>query len=879
MATVEAERIGVLLERDDVLAGLRAGLARAGMGAGALVLVAGEAGVGKTALARLFVDEAKGDAMTVWGGCDPLVTPPPLGPFVELAPAAPPTVAEALAAEAGAHAVAAALLAAGERDRPLLLVLDDVHWADEATLDVLRVLGRRVARAPTLVIATYRDDELEGKHPLRVLLGDLATTDGVRRVHIEPLSPAAVARMAEDRGIDPAVLYRLTSGNPFYVTEVLATGGRDVPPTVRDAVLARVARLGPHATAVVEAVSIAPPALDALSIVAVVGEASDSIDECLASGVLRADGGGVAFRHELARVAVEESLSPTRRLALHRAVLLALADTAWGPGDLARLAHHAEAAGDRAAVRRYATAAAANARRVGAYREAAAQYARSLRFAGDASEGERADLLEGRSRACYLADDQVAAIAVIEEAIACRQRAGDRSKQARALTELSRYLGCRGLVTEAIEAVEESTRLVADEPPGHDVACVYAARAWLSGGARGHDEIDACLSLAGTAIALAERHGDPETALDALVTRGTAELRRDLETGRATLEGAVTLARRRGITEQVARALNNLGAFGAGRRDHELANTYLGAALDYCVEQNLDLWRINVLALLARSQLDQARWGDAAASATLLLQDPRDSPWPHHEALLVLALVRARIGDPGARNAVDQARAVGVPADELGAIVDLAAAAAEVAWLEGRPGDVDAATAETLGRAVERGDDVGLYRLSYWRHLAGLPVDVPARDGLDPYALSLTGDWEAAATRWADLASPYEEALALAQAGHEEPLRRSLELLQRLGARPAATIVARRLREAGARDVPRGPRRSTTANTARLTTRELDVLALVSDGLRNAEIAERLFLSRRTVDHHVSAILRKLGARTRGEAVAAASRLGLLEDR
>ncbi len=879
MAIVESTRIGVLLERGDLLAGLRTALADARAGDGALVLVGGEAGVGKTALTRLFVDEADRDATSLWGRCDPLVTPPPLGPFLEVAAVAPPVVADAIHADAGAHAVAAALLAAGKEDLPLLLILEDVHWADEATLDVLRVLGRRVRGSAAMVIATYRDDELERKHPLRVLLGDLATTDGVRRLHVEPLSAGAVAQMAEGRAVDPAALYRLTSGNPFYVIEALAAGGQEVPATVRDAVFARIARLDSHATAVVEAVSIAPPALDAASILAVVGEASDSVDECLASGVLHVDDGGFAFRHELARVAVEESLSPTRRLALHQAVLLALADTARGPGDLARLAHHAEAAEDGEAVLRYASAAAAHARRVGAYREAAAQYARALRFAGGASDDERADLLEGSSRACYLADDQVAAIAVIEEAIACRRQARDAPKQARALAELSRYLGCRGLITEAIEAVEEATRLVADEPPGRELACVYAARAWLSGGARGHDEIQACVSLAETAMEMAERYGDPETALDALVTRGTAELRHDVETGRATLERAAAVGRRHGITEQVARALNNVGAFGAGQRDHDLANAYLGAALAFCVDHDLDLWRINVLALLARSQLNQAQWSEAAESATRLLQDPRDSPWPHHEALLVLALVRARIGDPDARDAVEQARAVGVPADEFDAIVDLAAATAEVAWLEGRLDDVDLATAATLRRAVESGAHDAVSRLSYWRRLADLSVDSRTDGGLDPYALSLAGDWEAAAARWAELASPYEHALALAEAEHEEPLRRSLEALQRLGARPAATLVARRLREAGARDVPRGPRRTTAANAAKLTARELDVLGLVAEGRRNAEIADRLFVSPRTVDHHVSAILRKLEVSTRGEAVAAAGRLGLLDVR
>jgi len=313
-----------LLERDELLAQLRTAYDEARAGSGRLVFVGGEAGVGKTSVAQRLCDDLPARSSTRWGACDPLATPRPLGPLHDIAAANGGPLVLLLENSAPAQEVAAAL-AGSDPGAPVVVVLEDVHWADEATLDVLRVLGRRVGSTATLVIATYRDDELERNHPLRVVLGDLATADGVRRVKVEPLTAPAVARMTEGRDIDPVALYRLTSGNPFYVTEALAAGGDDVPATVRDAVLARVARLGPHATAVIEAVSIAPPTLDAASILAMVGEASDSIDECLASGVVRADDGGVAFRHELARVAVEESISPARRLALQPVAGIAVA--------------------------------------------------------------------------------------------------------------------------------------------------------------------------------------------------------------------------------------------------------------------------------------------------------------------------------------------------------------------------------------------------------------------------------------------------------------------------------------------------------------------------------------------------------------------------
>ena len=165
--------------------------------------------------------------------------------------------------------------------------------------------------------------------------------------------------------------------------------------------------------------------------------------------------------------------------------------------------------------------------------------------------------------------------------------------------------------------------------------------------------------------------------------------------------------------------------------------------------------------------------------------------------------------------------------------------------------------------------------LACWRWRAGIEEAVPEH-AAEPYAVQIAGDWARAAELWTDLGCPYEAALALADADEEEPLRRALDELQHLGARPAAAIVARRLRARGATGLPRGPRPTTEVNPAGLTAREMEVLALVAQGLRNAEIAERLVLAAKTVDHHVSAILRKLDVRTRGQASAEAIRLGLI---
>jgi len=257
-----------------------------------------------------------------------------------------------------------------------------------------------------------------------------------------------------------------------------------------------------------------------------------------------------------------------------------------------------------------------------------------------------------------------------------------------------------------------------------------------------------------------------------------------------------------------------------------------------------------------------------------VLRIPRTSNTPRIWALTTLGLVRARRGDPGADAVLDDAWQLAELTDELPRLGLVAAARAEAAWLQGDTDAVDDASAATLAHAVALGSTWPAGELAVWRQRAGLAVEIPV-PAEELRAVELRGDHERAAQRWSELGCPYEAALALTGAPAEEPQRRALEALQQLGARPAAAVVARRLRLRGVRGLPRGPRPATRQNPAHLTPRQQEVLELVAEGARNAEIAKRLLLSERTVDHHVAAILRKLDVRTRGEASATAVRLGL----
>jgi DNA-binding CsgD family transcriptional regulator len=279
------------------------------------------------------------------------------------------------------------------------------------------------------------------------------------------------------------------------------------------------------------------------------------------------------------------------------------------------------------------------------------------------------------------------------------------------------------------------------------------------------------------------------------------------------------------------------------------------------------------LAYGARCALDQGRWSDASDLAQQLLRDTR-THLPRISAMAALALIRARRGDPECWPLLDEALALAEPAGELQHIAPVAAARAEVAWLEGRPAAVEGATASALDLAVRYRASWVIGELACWRWRAGVGTSV---DGAaEPYVLEMSGHWEAAAQQWERRGCPYEAALARAGADDESVVREALSALQRLGAQATARVVARRLRELGAHDLPRGPRANTVSNNAHLTARELEVLELMIQGLRNADIAARLYVSSKTVEHHVSAILAKLDARSRAEAVHVAYQRGLV---
>ncbi|MET0975149.1 MAG: AAA family ATPase [Leifsonia sp.] len=857
----------MLVERDAVLGDLVGLVDEAATGKGGLVFVGGEAGVGKSALVRALVSAVPATVQVRIGGVDNVTTADALSAFRDAMPEL-----DALLTESGDRVRLFRWVRAELADGPSLLVLEDLHWADEATLDALRFLGRRLDDLPTLIVATYRHDEVTPRHPLSAVLGDLAGLPRVSRILVPPLSPAGVAVLVgrSDAGIDAVDLHHRTGGNAFFVTEVLAAGRDDVPPTVRDAVLARSSRLSPEAADVVAASAIlgTGSGIDLIAVVA--GRSVSAVDEPLDAGVLVEDAdGSVGFRHELARQAIEQGLSTIRRRQLHRRALDELSRRT--PDDHRTLAHHAIGCGDEEAALRHATLAAQRAAHLGAHREAAIQYRAALRAGGDASP-DRAALFEALSYECYLTDQLPEAISARRQALEAHQLAGhDRQTgdTERWLSRLSWFLG-RGEDAERYAARAVATL----EPLGdsHELAMALSNMGQMRMLAKDDDE---AVAWGERALSLARRLDDLEVETHALNNIGSALLSSGrTDEGAGDLDRSLQLALTADLHEHAARAYTNLGAMSVEARRYDSGLRYLDEGIAYCEERDLDSWTRYMMAWRAVVLGDLGRWDDALATARRVLETRDVAPISAIPSAAVAARIEARRGIDATDHlalAVSAAERTG----ELQRIAPAACAAAEVAWLAGRSTDIPAETQDAWLLANEHADPWALGELAWWRMLGDAPSQVTDRTA-EPFALMLRGEWSGAAAAWDAIGSPVWAAYARGLDPDVEVAQAAVRSLDTLGAASSVDAVLRTRRDRGL-PLPRRPHASNREHPAQLTARELDVLGLLGDGLSTAEIADRLVLSPRTVEHHIGAVLRKLDAPTRGRAVAAARRIGVLE--
>ena len=853
-----------LLERDSELDALTDLLHGVGSSGGKVVLLRGEAGIGKSALVEAFAEQHGDEAHVLVGFCDDLLTPQPLGSFWDIA-RDEPSLSDPLE-EGDRRAVTEALFDLLSRKlRPTVLVLEDTQWADEATLDTIRYLGRRAATLNGLLILTYRDAAVDYDHPLRAVIGSLAPQDVVR-IHLDGLSPTAVSTMVQDTGLNPGEILTLTGGNPLFVTEVLISGTGGVPSSIQDGVLARAARLSTEARRVLDLVSVVPGKMEPALVETLLGSVHEHLAECVRSGLLREEEDGVSFSHELVRRSVESALSTGARRSLNRVVLTELA----GSADPSRLAHHARESGDVEAIVEFVPKAARAAQTAGSVREARSHFQTLEPYLDRFSEIDRAAIVDDWARSEWYLDN-VESLDILARAIELHRSNNDKIALARALTFAVRVNEVNGRPEAADACSTESVAILESYPPSEDLAFAVAQQAWLAI-MRSYNE--RALEHANRALDIAAQTGAELAMVYALNTRGYGIYINGDDTGLDVLEEARRRAERAGFRSEEVRALLNMAAAAIELRRLTLAEDLAHRTIATAVRYDVQVFEAYARAQLAQVLEWKGDWEAAEDAATDVL-----GSLPHHDVLAgwVLGTLWARRGRPNARSVIDRAWQMAEASGEMQNLLPAATALAECLWLTGETNiDLVSRFRAALDEGLELGFRWATGDLAIWLWKLGELTEAPTGIA-EPHRLLIEGRSEEAAERWSTIGCPYLQAIALAHGDRAGQLE-ALEMLETLGATAVAAKLRKTLRDQGV-SVPRGRSKATRSHAAGLTARQAEVLSLLAEGLSNSEMADRLFLSPRTIEHHVAAVISKLDVSTRDDAVTVAAEQGLLATR
>ncbi len=745
------------------------------------------------------------------------------------------------------------------RPWPMLLVIEDLHWADDATLDVLGYLARRIDELNLLLVVTLRDDETGPEHPVQRFLGAASRAHPLR-LGLRPLGVGSVQRLSAGSGWDGQLLHEITGGNPFYVSEALAApADAPVPQSIADAVLARLRQLSARGRDAVERVSVWAGVIE-YDLAEQLLDGLDAIAEAEAVGIVLATPEGLRFRHELARRAAEASLSGLRRRQLEQRATALL--RARGEVDLPRLVHHAVRAGDAATVAEFAPTAGQRCADAGAHRQALVFFAAALQHEALLAPSVLAEVLDRYAWELYNANRFVEAVVAGERAVDLFRRLGEQRREAEGMVRLSRHLYMAGKPDAASVCAARAVELTSRgrDPVAADALVAQGALLALD------DDAAAAVPVLERAQRLATTAGRLDLVSLVLNYRSLAQPELTGSQRADLLRESLRIALADGAWEAAARAYTNLGEslYRYGHYD-ELADV-LTEGLRFTRDRGFWSHAFNLEVHRHLLHVRQGDWAVALAGFADAVRRDADVGMLIGYSVPPYARLLARRGQASAGPMLVEAWARARQQRLLIALGLAGVALLEWAWLNDAP-DVAGDVVETFAAHRHRPTAGPLWaEIQRYALRAGVPVDRVDLGESGPWSLGVRGEWEAAAGAWERIGDPYEQALELADSGSAELTVRALAMLDQLEARAAARKVRRRLKALGVRSVPRGPYAKARTNPAGLTSRQLDILALLAEGLTNSEIAGRLVLSVRTVDSHVSSVFSKLQVSSRRDA-------------
>ncbi len=870
-------------------------------GAGTAVMVCGSAGSGKTSLVEAFLaslDEEETPTV-LWSGCDDLIAPRPFGPFRDMIHGNG-LLPDELAIEPNQEDLLVSLLGLLDRpSRPAIVVVEDAHWADDASIDVMRYLARRLVSLHAMLIVTARvegrDDDAGGGHPVRGLLTGSSSSAPVR-IDLGPLSLEAVATLGGESHLDARYLHEVSGGNPLLVHQLLAADPDDTTRLARETLMSRAACLSGDGRSALQTLAVLPKGAAPTLIRTLFSEQPGALHEAEGTGLLVSTTSDIRFRHELARTAVLEAMSFGERMVATDRVLAALTDAGEDPKVLV---HIARAAGDGPLATRFALdvldrglapndhpgawvlsrialecTAKLPAERVAWLHATAAVAGRGI--------SRHDEAMHHAERAVQL----LTTVAAEDDGGSDKRRSATERSLASAWMTLADLQGDAGDHLRARTALRNAREVLDGVPPCEEsVRCTTRlAAAALVGG-----ELNRSVELANSAVELAEANAWAAELVHALTVRGLAAGGTATGPGREDLARATELGALHGPTDHHVLAL--LGSADGYLRGTETADAERVAdeAARTCAENGLKRLGFQARVHLAQVLIHRGRTAEAEKLANTLIDETADPAVIDCGAEATLARIMVRRGDEQAEESVERAWSAAVATGEIEKLAFAGISRLEFLWVEGDEETLRQFARYLIGlgdrhrhhrlraealRALHRlGDDIG----------AGDPGEAPAErdwpfEGCPPpFAAALAGDHRLAAELWETAGEPYEQALELIESTEAAAAFQGLRLLDRTGATRTADQARHRLRKEGLQGVPRGPRRSLDGAVPILTGRQIEVLKLIARGLTNAEIADELYVARRTVDNHVSAILFRLGAKGRSQAVDEAVSSGLID--